>query len=285
MSSHGPCFPQRTHGPGLIRPSSIVRDARRGFDNPAGPSGVRANLPPVSNDLTAVIAVVGAATGVGGLVIQIIGAWRERSRLRFRVAPQTVFGKSPRMVIDVFNDSPRATTIRELGLYARPVRIEHRSGQTGDVSEGVAEIDFPFNDHPFFIEAQDMKQFAGAPDILTYGIHADQPLRVYAIDGRNRRIWGDAAPYFRDLIGHNLPIPEDDEAGNRFLRPDGETRHPWPVEPRWKLWKRQELRRGSPEVREFKAKQKAADGTLRVRGAVIHFDPEERADTPAPPAT
>jgi hypothetical protein len=116
--------------------------------------------------------------------------------LGFRVDTRTVFGTRPRIVSDVFNDSPRATTIRERGLYARPVRIRHKSGQTGEVSAGVAEIDFPFNERPFFIEAQDMKQFAGAPDLLTYGIHADQPLRVYAIDGRNRRVWGEAAPYF-----------------------------------------------------------------------------------------
>jgi hypothetical protein len=234
----------------------------------------------VSSCLTAVIAVIGAVTGIGSLAIQIIGAWRERSRLRFKVDTITFYGKRPRMVIDVFNDSPRATTIRELGLYARPVRIMHRSGQTGEESEGVAEIDFPFNEHPFFIEAQDMKQFAGAPDILSNGIHADQPLRVYAIDGRNRRVWGEAAPYFRDLIGDNPPIPSEDEAANRFLVPDGETRHPWPVEPRWKLWKRGELRRSSPEAREFKAKQQAAGGTLRTRGGVIRSGPEERADAP-----
>jgi hypothetical protein len=239
------------------------------------PAAHRDNLSRVSNGLTTVIAVIGAATGIGSLVIQTVGAWRERSRLRFSVTSQTLYGKSPRIVIDVFNDSPRATTIRELGLYARPVRVEHQSGQTGAVSQRVAQIDFPFNERPFFIEAQDMKEFAGVPDILSYGIHADQPLRVYAIDGRNRRIWGAAAPYFRHLIGDNPPIPDDDVAGKRFLLPDGKTRAPWPVESRWKLWKRRELRGGSPEADEFRAKEEAAGGTLRVRGGVIRFDPEE----------
>ena len=82
----------------------------------------------------------------------------------------------------------------------------------------------------------------------------------------NRRIWGMAAPHFRHLVGDNPPVPDDDEASRRFLLPDGETREPWPVEPRWKLWKRRELRRSSPEAREFKAKQKAAGGTVRLRG-------------------
>jgi hypothetical protein len=31
----------------------------------------------------------------------------------------------------------------------------------------------------------------------------------------------------------------------------------------------------SSEAREFKAKQKGSDGTLRVRGGVIRFDPNE----------
>lgn len=232
----------------------------------------------MSSSVTTAIAVLGAVTGIVSLAVQIIGAWRERSLLRFKVEPHTLYGKRPRIVIDVFNDSPRATTIRELGLYARPVRITRRRGDSGEESPGVAEIDFPFSERPFFIEAQEMRQFAGTPDILTYGIHADQPLRVYAIDGRNRRVWGEAAPYFRDLIGDNPPIPGDDEAANRFLVRDGKTRHPWPVEPRWKLWKRRELRRSSPEARDFQVKQRTAEGTLRIRGEVIRFDPDERAD-------
>jgi hypothetical protein len=230
----------------------------------------------VSNGLTTAIAVIGAGTGIGSLVIQGLSAWRERSRLRLSVHAQTLDGRPPRIVLDVFNDSPRATTIRELGLYARPVRIEHRSGETGAVSRRVAQIDFPFSERPFFVDAQDMKEFAGVPDILSYGIHADQPLRVYAIDGRNRRIWGAAAPSMRHLLGDSPLISDDDEKGRRFLLPDVETREPWPVEPRWKLWKRGELRSGSPEADEFTANEKAAGGTIRVRGGVIRFDPEER---------
>jgi hypothetical protein len=55
------------------------------------------------------------------------------------------------------------------------VRIE--TGQGRD-RRGVAEIDFPFNERPFFIEPDEMKRFAGTPDIFTHGIHADTPLRV-----------------------------------------------------------------------------------------------------------
>jgi hypothetical protein len=104
---------------------------------------------------------------------------------------------------------------------------------------------------------------------------------VFTQSTGNRRVWGEAAPYFRHLVGKDPPIPDDDEASKRFLLPDREARHLWPVEPGWKLWKRRELRRRSPQARKFKAKQKAVGGTLRVRGGVISFDPQERADVPS----
>lgn len=231
----------------------------------------------VSDEVTTAIAIIGAATGIGGLTIQGIVALRDRSRLRLKVDVRTLFGKPPRLVIDVLNDSPRATTVREVGLYAHPVRIDHMSHQTGEASRGVAEIDFPFTERPFFIEANEIRAFAGVPDIFNYGIHADSPLRVYAIDARNRRVWGDAAPYFRFVVGENPPVqPNDDESIKRALEPDGKTRHPWPVEPRWKIWKRRELRRSSEEAGEFRAMQKAAGGTLRIRGGVRRFDPDEQ---------
>jgi hypothetical protein len=226
-------------------------------------------------ELTVVVAVVGAATGLASLVIQLVGARHERSRLRLEVTDHTIIGRKPRIEIDVFNDSPRATTVRQVGLYAHPVRISHRSGQNGRVSDGIAEIDFPFNDQPFFMEAGEVRRFAGAPDFLSHGIHADAPLRVYAVDARNRRVWGAAAPFVRHMLGSDPPIDAEDERTKRLIRPDGIERSPWPVESRWKLWKRRELRRSTSESRQIQIEQKAAGGTLRVRGGVIKFDPEE----------
>ncbi len=136
----------------------------------------------MSDELTATLAIIGAATGIGSLIVQSAVAYRDRARLRLQVAVTTLYGKPPRLVIDVLNDSPRATTIREVGLYARPVRIEiGRDGETQG-RPGLAEIDYPFSERPFFIEANDTRQFAGVPDIFSEGIHADQLLRVYAID-------------------------------------------------------------------------------------------------------
>jgi hypothetical protein len=68
----------------------------------------------MSDELTAVIAVIGAVTGVGGLTVQIINARRNRSKLQLKVEAGTLLGKPPRLVIDITNDSPRGTTIRDV---------------------------------------------------------------------------------------------------------------------------------------------------------------------------
>jgi hypothetical protein len=235
----------------------------------------------MSDGLTSGLAIVGAATGLGSLAVQSAIAYRDRARLRLRVDVKTLHGKPPRIIIDLLNDSPRATTVREVGLYALPVRIE--VGRNGEQQgrPGVAEVDYPFNERPFFIEASDTRQFAGIPDIFSEGVHADQPLRAYAVDARNRRVWGSAAPYVRLAFGENPPIEEsDDEAIKRGLTRDDKAREPWPVEPRWKLWRRRELRRTTRELRAV-AKQQKAVGTLRIRGHVQSFDPEE-APEPIP---
>lgn len=227
--------------------------------------------------LTTALAILGSITGVSSLAVETLTARRERSQLRFKVDVQTIIGRPPRVVIDIFNDSPRATTVREVGLYARPVRVSVAHAAGGE-SAGYAEIDFPFSDQPFFMEANEMRRFAGFPDIFSHGIHADMPLRAYAVDGRNRRTWETSAgPYCRHMLGDRPPIEEDDAEGlKRLMRTDGIERSPWPVEPRWKLWKPRDMRRWSDEAVDVRRQQRTK-GTLRVRGFVQHFDPDERA--------
>jgi hypothetical protein len=65
------------------------------------------------DELTAVIAVIGAVTGVGGLTVQIINARRSRSKLQLKVEAGTLLGKPPRRVIDITNvhrEGPRFET-------------------------------------------------------------------------------------------------------------------------------------------------------------------------------
>ncbi len=74
-------------------------------------------------------------------------------------------------------------------------------------------------------------------------IHADTPLRLYAVALPNRRIWGPAAPILRALLNSGWK-PHD--ATTDVLTPlPGAPLRPRAVEPRWKLWKNKELRKPS----------------------------------------
>lgn len=229
----------------------------------------------MSETVTTAVAILGAVTGVGSLAVQVVRARQERPMLRFEVNVRDMLGRPPRVVIDIFNDSPLATTVREVGLYGRPTRVNLRRA-TGETTAGYAEVDFPFTDRPFFMEANEMRQFAGFPDIFASGIHIDAPLRAYAIDGRNRRIWApSAAAYCRLMLGDSLPVQDDDSDGlKRLVTADGVARSPWPVEPGWKLWKPRDTRRWSSEARAVR-RQQQSNGTLRIRGFVRLFDPDE----------
>lgn len=74
-------------------------------------------------------------------------------------------------------------------------------------------------------------------------VHADEPLRLYAVALPNRRIWGPAAPILRALLnGGWNPVDAPPEA----LTPlPGAPFRPKAVEPRWKLWTHKELRKPS----------------------------------------
>jgi hypothetical protein len=126
-----------------------------------------------------------------------------------------------------------------------------------------------------------MKRFAGTTGHLhsrdSCGYAAS---RLAVVAGRERRVWGPAAPYWRLMVGDNPGIENEDEGTKQLLLSDGQTRHTWPVEPSWKLWKRRELRRDSTEIHHFRLQQKAMGGTLRVRGYVKRFDPAEGPTSP-----
>jgi hypothetical protein len=136
----------------------------------------------------------------------------------------------------------RPTTVRQVGFYAHPRKVEFiHQGETEPWGEATAEI--TFHEGPVFLEAGESRRFEIVPDIHTFGIHADFPFRAYAVDIRNRRIWGGAGPVMRMLFGDNPPLEEGDPEDLKALfdppRPD---LLPAQVEPRWKLWKKRELR-------------------------------------------
>jgi hypothetical protein len=191
--------------------------------------------------LTDALAIYGAATATASAVTQGVVVWRNRPRLRVGMGFETGIGKQPTSHIDVFNIGPLATTVREVGYYA--TRTGFQVGQGDKALAGRGELTFKVNEGPFFLEAGDSRRFYGPPAAIDYGVHADFPLRVYAIDARGRRVWGVAGPVTRWLVGDDPPIHEGDPDGLKALvQASPEPLYPERVEPRWKLWKPRELR-------------------------------------------
>jgi hypothetical protein len=179
-------------------------------------------------------------------------------------------------VIDVINDSPRATTVREVGLYAHPVAFKVESDD-GDGPSGKAHVDFPFNDQPIFMEGGSVESFAGFPDIFTQGFHVDEQLRVYAVDARGKRLWGNAAPHVRLMLGDSADGLDDLPEVARAFRDLDQPPALWPVESAWKLWKPKDQRRQTSQSREL-ARQEKNLGSVRIRGHVKVFDVGEKAN-------
>ena len=76
-----------------------------------------------SEGLTFALAVIGA----GGSVAQVDSIARDRPSLRTSFGFVTRISQSPRSYIGVTNSGPRATTVREVGFYARPIESALRS--------------------------------------------------------------------------------------------------------------------------------------------------------------
>jgi len=215
-----------------------------------------------SSDLTFALAVIGATTGGVSAITTVVTAVRDRPRVSTNVVLTTRLSGKPIVAIDVTNDGRRPTTVRKVGLYAHRASYEvFHDGESEPYGTGTGEI--TFTDGPVFLEAGKTVRVTMMPDIDTYGVHVDFPLRVFAVDIRGQRLWGDALPIMRMLFGDDPPLLADEPADFRALfeppRPD---LLPAQVEPSWKLWKRRELRKPSAWQRDAKPARRHRRPTL-----------------------
>lgn len=195
-----------------------------------------------SSDLTFALAVIGAATGTASTATQIYSTVRDRPRLRLDFGLTSHMSGRRTIFIDVTNVGQRPTTVREVGFFAHPKHIEIvHAGETEPWATGT--VDTTFHDGPVFLEAGQSRRFEIVPNIDTFGIHVDFPMRLYAVDIHGRRIWGAAAPIMRMLFGDDPPLrPEDPPDFRALFEPPRPDLRPAKVESRWKIWKRRELR-------------------------------------------
>jgi hypothetical protein len=166
---------------------------------------------------------------------------RDRPRLLLNARVSTSVSARPQATIEIRNAGYRPTTVREVGFYAKETRFQtRRDGQ--DHLHGIAQITFKAAEG-VFLEAGEAKSFPNNPDIFQWDLHADFPLRLYAVNITGRRVWGNALPVVRMLVGDDPPLADGDpDSMKRAFASHDETIYPAQVEPAWKLWKRRELR-------------------------------------------
>lgn len=189
--------------------------------------------------LVDILAIYGAAVGTLSAGVQASVLWRDRPQLTVGAGATTHRGERPQAWIEVHNHGTRPTTVREVGFSAGPTSFEvPQKGLSGS-----GNMTFAVSKDFVFLEPGQTVRLQGTPRSVDYGYHADHPLRPYAIDGRNRYVWGKAGAVIRWLIGPEPPIsPEDPPGFTELLRPSREPILPKPVEPWWKLWKPREQR-------------------------------------------
>jgi hypothetical protein len=217
--------------------------ARVGTDGERGPRvsappnmPLAVTIPAISTGLTFAIAVIGAVTGTVSAAVAAIGAYRGRQRLRLTAVDcASAEGREPWVFVDVLNDGPRGTTVRKVGLWAKTIAIQAEGG-----ARTTAVLSYDLKQEPFFLEAGETEHFElGAGHDWLLAVPLDQPLRAYAVDARERKVWGRALPVLRIFLQYGWQPPPK---WSPQVQSPQERLLPERVEPRWKLWKRRELR-------------------------------------------
>jgi len=188
-----------------------------------------------------ILALIVAVTG-SAVTAQVWSVWRDRASLKLDFGVTTSTSEPPQVWLGVRNDGRQPITVREAGFYGseRPVEID--SQDLGKL-RGTAEYTFKLSKgEPVLLDPGRYHEFRGPPpDAVGCGYHVDFPLRAYAVDVRGRRVWGNAAPITRIILGGgDCPPNFPAYLWNETKKP----LEPARVLPKWELWVRRELRRG-----------------------------------------
>jgi hypothetical protein len=194
-----------------------------------------------------------AVFGAIGACAEVYSIWRDRPRLVVNFGTTTSTKEPPSVWITVLNDGRQPITVRSAGFYGSEFPIEVETQEFGH-GTGTATYEFPMIREPVLLDPGRLHNDAALiPDSFGYGYHVDYPLRAYAVDARGRRVWGDAQPVVRMIVGGG-PCAERFPA--HLWEPTRKPLCSARVEPKWKLWKLRELRtgdRGRPSATELEA--------------------------------
>jgi hypothetical protein len=194
-------------------------------------------------DATLVLAIIGAATGTASSAAQVLDTTRDRARLNLGASTHSSIHGPPTVTVTVSNIGTRPTTVRDLGLFYSVLEFEAQPASGGDVHKGKGEVGCSIA-KGVFLEPGQSKDFDATPQVLGMNLHADQPLRLYARDMRGRRIWSQAVPILRLMVGPQTTTDiEALPAEERWrFEPPSDPLLPGRAEPGWKLWKKRDLR-------------------------------------------
>jgi hypothetical protein len=173
----------------------------------------------------------------------------------------------PGVWLTVLNDGRQPVTVRDAGFYGSEMPVEIQSQELGPLT-GTATYEFKMIKEPILLDPGRMhKEQAIVPDSFDFGYHVDFPLRAYAVDARGRKVWGEAGPVVRMIIGAGS-CP--DGFPPNLWDPLDRSLMPARVEPWWKLWTKPELRkgdRGRPSANELE------EAIARARSTGVGFTP------------
>lgn len=202
--------------------------------------------------MTTAIAIWGAVLSTLLGVLQGLTYWRDRPRLYITAHTTQAVNQFPKIRISVANRGSRTTTLVEVGFLMSAETTAQ--AETGPAFTLEPRITLPGT--PRVIAAGELAEFEKSLSEWPGIVHADDPLRAYAVDSHGRTSWGSAMPLLRLLVAHGWKPAKISDP--RLLEPIPGPKIVKPVEPRWKLWVDKSLRKPTDASLEAWARRMGA---------------------------
>jgi hypothetical protein len=187
--------------------------------------------------VTTILAIWGAVLSTALALVALLSYLRDRPKPFITSHTDQRRGQPPELGLDVANRGRQTTTLMEVGFFVdvqTTVRLADGSPEI-PVRPKITMAGTPGVVAPGEV-VQFRKQLVDWPGV----VHADDPLRAYAVDSHGCTSWGSAMPLLRLIVQHGW-WPRT-IADPRLLEPLPGPKIARAVEPRWKLWVPRSLR-------------------------------------------
>jgi hypothetical protein len=190
-------------------------------------------------DVAIILSIISLIVSGVSAYISVANYRRNNPKLAIRSDFSFSLHEPPTLTLHVTNVGHQPTTLIEAGF-----RVEHKYkfeiiGQKDKHGKPVS------SDGRKQIKLMDKVELLSPGDMKTYTrvlgtwpdpmIHADFPLRAYAISSHGNTCWGYAIPILRRMVTGMGMKPRN--IPSEALKPLGEEPEALPIYPMWKLWK------------------------------------------------